>query len=28
FAVIPMLLIFLLFQNYFIKGITVGALKG
>ena len=28
FAFIPMLLIFLLFQNYFIKGITVGALKG
>lgn len=28
FAVVPMLLIFLLFQNYFIKGITVGALKG
>ena len=25
---VPMLLIFLLFQNYFIKGITVGALKG
>jgi multiple sugar transport system permease protein len=28
FAFIPMLLIFLLFQRYFIKGITVGALKG
>lgn len=28
FAFIPMLLIFLLFQSYFIKGITVGALKG
>ena len=28
FAFIPMLLIFLLFQNFFIKGITVGALKG
>ncbi|MDQ7027091.1 MAG: carbohydrate ABC transporter permease [Anaerolineae bacterium] len=28
FAFIPMLLIFLLFQQYFIKGITVGALKG
>ena len=28
FAFIPMLLIFLVFQNYFIKGITVGALKG
>ncbi len=28
FAFVPMLLIFLVFQNYFIKGITVGALKG
>jgi len=28
FAFIPMLLIFLLFQRHFIKGITVGALKG
>lgn len=28
FAFVPMLLIFLLFQQYFIKGITVGALKG
>lgn len=28
FAFIPMLLIFLMFQKYFIKGITVGALKG
>ena len=28
FAFIPMLLIFLLFQSYVIKGITVGALKG
>lgn len=28
FAFIPMLLIFLMFQQYFIKGITVGALKG
>ncbi len=28
FAFMPMLLIFLLFQNYFVKGITMGALKG
>lgn len=28
FAFIPMLLVFLLFQRYFVKGITVGALKG
>lgn len=28
FAFIPMLIFFLLFQNYFVKGITVGALKG
>jgi multiple sugar transport system permease protein len=28
FAFVPMLLIFLVFQKYFIKGITVGALKG
>ena len=28
FAFIPMLLIFLVFQRHFIKGITVGALKG
>ena len=27
-AFIPMLLIFLFFQDYFIKGITVGAVKG
>ena len=28
FAFIPLLLVFLLFQNFFIKGISVGALKG
>ena len=28
FAFIPMLIIFLVFQRYFIKGITVGSLKG
>lgn len=28
FAFLPMLLIFLLFQDYFVKGITMGALKG
>ncbi len=28
FAFVPMFIIFMLFQNYFIKGITVGALKG
>ena len=28
FAFMPMLLIFLVFQNYFVKGITMGALKG
>lgn len=28
FAFLPMLLIFLLFQSYFIKGITIGAIKG
>ena len=28
FAFIPMLIFFLLFQRHFIKGITVGALKG
>ena len=27
-AFIPMLLIFIFFQDYFIKGITVGAVKG
>lgn len=28
FAFIPMLAVFLLFQDYFVKGLTVGALKG
>lgn len=28
FAAIPMIVIFLMFQRYFLKGITVGALKG
>ncbi|UCH24652.1 MAG: carbohydrate ABC transporter permease [Trueperaceae bacterium] len=28
FAFIPMFIIFMVFQNYFIKGITVGSLKG
>ncbi len=28
FAAIPMIVIFLMFQKYFLKGITVGALKG
>jgi multiple sugar transport system permease protein len=28
FAFIPMLIVFLLFQKHFIKGITVGAVKG
>jgi multiple sugar transport system permease protein len=27
FAFLPMLIIFLLFQDYFVKGITMGALK-
>jgi multiple sugar transport system permease protein len=28
FAFIPMLIVFLAFQNYFVKGITLGAVKG
>ncbi|HUT15033.1 MAG TPA: carbohydrate ABC transporter permease, partial [Anaerolineae bacterium] len=28
FAAVPMFVIFFAFQRYFIKGITVGALKG
>jgi multiple sugar transport system permease protein len=28
FAFIPMLIVFLLFQDYFVKGITMGSLKG
>jgi multiple sugar transport system permease protein len=28
FAFVPMLIVFLVFQDYFVKGITVGALKG
>lgn len=28
FAFIPMLIVFLIFQDYFVKGITVGAVKG
>lgn len=28
FAFVPMLIVFLIFQDYFVKGITVGALKG
>lgn len=28
FAFIPMLIVFLIFQNHFVKGITVGAVKG
>lgn len=28
FAFIPMLIVFLLFQNYFVRGITMGAIKG
>jgi multiple sugar transport system permease protein len=28
FAFIPMLIFFLIFQDYFVKGITVGAVKG
>ena len=28
FAFIPMLIIFLIFQDYFVKGLTVGAVKG
>jgi multiple sugar transport system permease protein len=28
FAALPMFIIFLAFQRYFIKGITIGAIKG
>jgi multiple sugar transport system permease protein len=28
YAAIPMIVVFLMFQKYFLKGITVGALKG
>ena len=28
FAFLPMLAVFLLFQGYFVKGITLGAVKG
>ncbi len=28
FAFIPMLVVFLVFQDYFIKGITMGSIKG
>jgi len=28
FAFVPMLIVFLVFQDYFVKGITVGAMKG
>ena len=28
FAFVPMLIVFLIFQDYFVKGITVGAVKG
>ena len=28
YAAIPMIVIFLMFQKYFLRGITVGALKG
>jgi multiple sugar transport system permease protein len=28
FAFVPMLVVFLLFQDYFVKGITMGSLKG
>ena len=28
FAFIPMVIVFFIFQDYFVKGITVGAVKG
>ena len=28
FAFLPMLIVFLAFQGYFVKGITMGAVKG
>jgi multiple sugar transport system permease protein len=28
YAAVPMIVIFFMFQRYFLKGITVGALKG